>query len=1194
MPADLSQQQQDLARIGLLLSQTDGQQERRLPHWRRELELLDALAASLARLAPDRREASWGALLEQRTLALGQLVVGQKPAAAPRRKRAKPAKQKACPIDSALSFYPDFLEQARLAGPEPAPPLPVFQAREELVEKIRRHEVLLLSGETGSGKSLLSPLFALEAGFGRTAGIIQTQPRRVAARQIALRLSEMTGTEPGAPFGCHTRVDRTFTKQTSVKVATDGILLQELRGDPLLSRYDLVILDEAHERSLNIDLLLGLLQRIRETRPELRLIITSATLEQERFIKFWQLSDEQVMEIPGRLFPVELEYREREDENGREDTDALAVRVGQEVRAICAAGEPGDILIFMPRYKEIAATARVLQQLRLPDLAILTMHGRQDPAENARCFRPFPQRKVVIATNIAETSITIPGIRTVIDSGLVNQKQFDPRIGITSLRPRPISQASAKQRSGRAGRLAPGRCIRLWSQTEEEQRPAFTEPEIRRSDLAQLVLHMADLDIEDIPRFPFITRPASQQLSEARRTLIELGALERGGPITDLGRRMAGLPLDPPVARMVLQARAEDCLEQVLTIAAGLSVSRNLFRQPAPDQPGAESLRNRVKQIQQKLADGGSDFDALCALVDGYRSRRWKERKKFCEDHLGSMMALEEVVAIRADLVEALRGSGKQQPAQRGQRRKKPDSQKLTAAIGRSILAGLLGNVAVRISRFAYNGPGDSEVYIHPGSVLFSRDPKPDLIVAGAIEQGEHRTFARHCLALRVDWLQQIAPHLMSYMHRNKRYDERSGRVMAEEEVFFRQLTLSQGKEIDLFTRDAAQAMRILITEGLLADKLGIGLAFHEQNEAVTDEVARLADRLGDPQLAADEEAVIGFYRDRLDGCRNKQDVQRRTKRDPERLLTMSLGDFFGPSELARAQALFPTDVILGGQRCPVAYVYNPWNKRRTATISVPLEALSELEPSELEGIIPGLVEEEAVPRIEVHDRGGKILCNEAGFAAVSLALQTVNAEQAWEDARGELETHPTEQIGQVPGLLDGLCQEIEIQPGVSGTLGLERDTRGWWRKLFSRPEDALARSREALVQFVRLKIALKPQIQQGLTPDVDDKLSRRFYEMTGQSALDQALRQSLEWLACGGFFEVRDFQAGLTLARIGQETERAISLAAELPETIEQILAKLAKLKKRGDDRLAGAVERLKTLAERHPAELNELVRGL
>ncbi len=1183
--------QKDLARIGLLLSQPDSPGDRRLPHWRRELELLEVLAQSLDRIDPDRREPSWLSLLAERTKTLGSMVVsGRHPPRAQEKKPRKPPSKQPTLIESVLSYYPGFLEKERLAAPEPAPPLPVLAVREELVAKIQQHDVLLLTGETGSGKSLLSPLFALEAGLGRRGRIVQTQPRRIAARQIALRLAQMTGTQPGAPFGCHTRVDKSFGRETVVKVATDGILLQEMRGDPLLSRYDLVILDEAHERSIQIDLLLGLLRRIREQREGLKLIITSATLEKERFAEFWQLDSSQVLEVPGRLYPVTQEYRDPDEEPDSPQTDDLAARIGQEISELCASGAPGDVLVFLPRYKEIAETTRELRQLKLPNVALLTMHGRQDPEENARCFRPFPQRKVVLATNIAETSITLPGIRTVIDSGLVNQKQFDPKTGITSLRPRPISRASADQRSGRAGRLAEGTSIRLWPEALHDQRPAFTEPEIRRSDLSALVLRMSDLDITDIPRFPFITRPASQQLSEARRTLIELGALERGGPITEVGKRMAALPLEPRVGRMVLAAVEHHCLDEVLTIAALLSVSRSLFRQPAPDHPQAEATRNRIKQIQRKLADGGSDFDALRTLVDTYRSKRWKERKAYCEKHLGSMVALEEVLTVRGDLVEALRGTGHLMKS------RKTGRQKQHEAIGKALVSGLVGNVAVRISRFAYAGPGDTEVYIHPSSVLFETEPKPDLIVAGSIEQGEHRTFARHCMALEVSWLQQVAPHLMGYMHRNKTYDEPSGRVMAEEEVYFRQLTVSQGRQVDLFKRDEKQARRILIAEGLLADKLGLGLDFHRHNEAVVEEVRLLADRLGNPELVADEATLVAFYADRLSGCQNKQDVRRRVKGDPTRLLGMGLADFLGPAELKRAEELYPIEVQLGGHRCAVEYVYNPWNKRRTATISVPQTALRAIRPSDIEKAIPGLLEEHAAPRIEVYDAKGQVLCNEAGFDAVTSALRVVDLDQAWAEAREVLETTPTDQIGRVPGLLEGLCQQIEVCPGVDATLGLELDARGWWHKLYSRPEEALNRSREALAGFVRLKIALRPQIKRGLAPKVSDKLSQRFFEMTGHTSLADGLRQTLEWMACGGYLDVEEFRAGLTLERIGRETDRALTLAKELPGRIEKTLDRLAKIGRdpASTTKADQALQILRTLQEQPPPVLSELLESL
>lgn len=1008
-----SDPQADLARVRLLLEQPAAQGDRRRPHWARELVVLETLARALRSLRErDLADSEGERTLRDAIERLGAAVAGARGktpsepkaaaradgpperAAPPPRGEAprRPAHDRRAVREAALETYPLFLaeEQERSAAaavaraareggePHEVGALPLLAAREELVTKLQAHDVLLLVGETGSGKSLLSPLFALESGLGHEAMICQTQPRRVAARQIAGRLAEMTATEPGELIGCHTRIDRTIDRRTAVKVCTDGILLQELRGDPLLRRYDLVILDEAHERSTNIDLLLGLLRRLRERRPELKLLVTSATLEQKRFMEFFELGPEQLVEVPGRLYPVEIEYRDEDEDDDPDRELDLDEVIAREVARVCQDGLPGDVLVFLPRAREIAACHKALDRRKLRGVTVLTMHGSQDPEDNARCLQPLAGRKVVLATNIAETSLTIPGVRTVIDSGLVNQTDFDPKTGITSLRPRPISQASAAQRAGRAGRLAEGRCIRLWPEDDHARRPEHTVPEIMRSDLAALTLRMAHLGIEEIPKFPFVTRPKSAQLGEARRALIELGALERGGPITELGRKMAALPLEPRIARLLLAAEEEDTVEDALTIAAAMSVSRSLFRQPRPEDPEADKKRAAIKRIKQKLAAGGSDFDCILALVDGYRARRWKERKPWLVEVQASPRALQEIADIRADLVDALRGvrlgvgkgrgrrrgkDGKGDKPDGGERHARPPKQRPTPKpsdrdrLGRTLLAGLLGQVGVLMGRVEYNTPAGESVYMHPGSVLFDRNPKPALIACGQLMKGEARTLARHLLAVKIEWLQRVCPQLLSYLHRDVHFDPERGQVRAVEEVFFHKLTISEGREIDLFGRDPERAMRVLIQEGLLQNKLGLGTEFHQRNVAVIDEVARLASRLGDPSLAPEEPKVLEFYARKLAGCTNGPAVVKRVKGDPERHLAMSLADFLSDDQLTRARTWFPKSVTLGGAEREVSYVYNPYTERRSATIRVPADEASALSLDAISHAIPGLVD---------------------------------------------------------------------------------------------------------------------------------------------------------------------------------------------------------------------------------------------
>ncbi len=1239
-PVDLDALRRELERIGAVLAEKPKDAKDPRPRFQEEerelLELaLRALAALLAHQAVDR---GWLALLDRRVRRLGQRVGGgarpEKAAERPPRPEKPERKEERRPsgregaIAKVVETYRPFLEAER----KDAPPLPVLGAREDIVRRMREHQVLLLVSETGSGKTLLSPFYALEAGLGRRGGILQTQPRRVAARQIAARLAEMSGTAYGSFFGCHTRIDKDFGKETVVKVATDGIILQEMRGDPLLRRYDLMIVDEAHERSLNIDLLLGLLKRVRSERPDLRILVSSATLETERFRNYWGLSDEQVIEVPGRLYPVHVEHRDPEAEEGEEDDreeDAVTVRAAREVERIVRSGERGDVLVFMPRVKEIQDTVRAVQEMRLPNLVVMPMHGRQDPEENRKCLLPHPNRKVIVATNIAETSLTVEGVRFVIDSGFVNEKRYDPRTGITSLLPRPNSLASARQRAGRAGRLEEGWCVRLWPEAENGHRRADTEPEIARSDLTNLVLTMKMLGIDDVLAFPFLTRPDSKRFYDARQTLIDLGALTTGDhKITDLGRRMAELPLDARLARMVLAAEDRGCLNAVLSVAAALAIDSDPFRPPpVGGAPGlAESMQKEVDAAKRKLAGGGSDFDLLRNLVEGYRLRKWKDRRSYCEANRLRVRVMEEILSIRNDLVDGLRERGHLVP--KGEVEEEVDRDEFHQAV----VAGLVQNVAVKSAGYAYVYAANREVFIHPASVLFHGKERPQLLVAAAVVEGESRTFLRHVGPVSIRWLEDLAPHLIGFTHRQKRYDRETGRVIALENVYFRELTLAEDREIDYFGRDPAGAMALLVSEGLLADRFELGLEFHRKNEAVLEEVREFAERLGRRDLVPDESAIVDFYGKRLEGCRTRKDVVARVARKPERVLSMRLEDFLSPADLATARALFPTALELHGELCPVEYFHDPWNHRTRTTITLPLDVARRLTAAELDTLIPGLalkqldawaaawneaglqpavdpeaagaiaatwkresgfdlaacfarhvgrdvpeevaraaaqkmVQTQATPMLRVLDEEGKDLCVASGHEALRRALERGRLQKAWEEARAAHETAPTPRYQEFPTLLAGAGTVVRVAEGVDAFVGLPHLAGGFARKLFKSLPEAADETRRALSEFLRLRLALRPQDRAGLEGEVvPAAIADRFFKRTGRPSIAEDVRALLWRLASGGFLSFEELGAKGVMDRLESCRREAIVFAKRLPEVLDSILGRLSTIRKRLD----------------------------
>src|SRR2546427_2700097 len=555
------------------------------------------------------------------------------------------------------------------------PALPINARRDDICAALERHPVVIVCGETGSGKTTQLPKMLLEMGRGKNARIGHTQPRRIAARSVATRIAEELGTELGGLVGCKVRFHDQVGPHTALKLMTDGILLAETQGDRELREYDSIILDEAHERSLNIDFLLGYVKRLVARRPELRVVVTSATIDAERFSRHFDGAP--VIEVSGRLYPVELRYRpvggDAEDTTRDEEEAALADAVDE----LCREG-PGDVLVFLSGEREIRDAADTLRRRGLRNLELLPLYARLSAAEQDRVFKPAGARRVVLATNVAETSLTVPRIRYVVDTGFARIKRYSYRQKVEMLRVEPISQAAARQRAGRCGRVANGVCIRLYSEEDFAKRPAFTDPELLRSSLASVILRAKSLGLGDVEEFPFLDPPAPRAIADGYALLAELGAVDERNELTQLGGELARLPLDPRVGRMLVAARAEGCLEQLLIIAAALSVqdprARPLERTTAADERHA------------KFADERSDFLAylkLWKLFDG-------KLEKACRENFLSVPRMREWRDIHAQLETKL-GEMKW-PASSAN----PESAEGHRAIHRALLARLLGNVGMR------------------------------------------------------------------------------------------------------------------------------------------------------------------------------------------------------------------------------------------------------------------------------------------------------------------------------------------------------------------------------------------------------------------------------------------------------------------------------------------------------------------
>ncbi|MGH8745821.1 MAG: ATP-dependent RNA helicase HrpA, partial [Burkholderiales bacterium] len=617
------------------------------------------------------------------------------------------------------------------------PALPVSAHREEIRAAIERNPVVIVSGETGSGKTTQLPKILLEMGRAAAGLIGHTQPRRIAARSVAARIAEELGTELGAVVGYKVRFHDRLGPDALVKLMTDGILLAETQGDPQLRQYGTIVIDEAHERSLNIDFLLGYLVRLLPQRPDLKLVITSATIDAERFSRHF--GGASVIEVSGRLYPVEVRYRpvggDTEDTTRKEEEQALADAVDE----LCAQG-PGDVLVFLPGEREIRDAAEVLRKQRPGGAELLPLYSRLGAIEQDRVFRPGGARRIVLATNVAETSLTVPRVRFVVDTGLARVKRYSYRNKVEQLRVENISRASARQRAERCGRVADGICIRLYSEEDHERRAPFTDPEILRSSLAAVILRAASLGLGAVEDFPFLDPPSPRAIADGYALLAELGAVDDAKQLTETGRELAKLPLDPRIGRMLIAARREGCLEQVLVIASALSVQDPRVR-PA-DNPAAADERHK------RFADERSDFLAFLKLWQLFTGK-WE---KACRENSLSVARMREWRDVHSQLHASVAELGwrasRADPAQ-------PEGYR---AIHRALLTGLLGNVGLREAQgSSYTGARGIKFWVHPGS--WTRKPGRWLVAAELIETS--RLYARTVAAIEPQWLEDLGAHLI-------------------------------------------------------------------------------------------------------------------------------------------------------------------------------------------------------------------------------------------------------------------------------------------------------------------------------------------------------------------------------------------------------------------------------------------------
>ncbi len=736
-----------------------------------------------------------------------------------------------------------FREERRLNVPRInyPPELPITARKDDIVAAIRANQVVVIAGETGSGKTTQIPKMCLEAGLGIEAKIGCTQPRRVAALSISRRIAEELSVGWGREVGCKIRFDDRSSAQTYIKLMTDGILLAETQGDPLLSEYNAIIIDEAHERSLNIDFLLGYLKGLLVKRPDLKLIITSATIDTETFSRHFNTAP--IIEVSGRLYPVAVVYQPLDsDSEERGDMTYIDAAVRAAEQVLCEPGN-GDVLIFMPGERDIRETSDLLESRFGREAEIIPLFGRLSAGEQQRVFSPSEHRKIIVATNIAETSLTLPGIRYVIDSGLVRMSRYNPRTRTQRLPVEPISQSSANQRKGRSGRVQDGICIRLYSEEDFLERPQYTQPEIQRANLAEVILRMKAHRLGEIETFPFVNPPPPAAIQGGYLLLQELGALDDKRELTPLGRDLSRLPIDPTLGRMLIQSQQEHATRELLIIAAGLSIQDP--RERPLDQKDAAAAAHK------KFIDPQSDFLTLLKIWDAVhdqweRLRTQGARRKFCRANFLSYLRMREWQDLHAQLHGALEELGKF---------KLNESNAAYDAIHRSILTGLFAHIGQRKERNAYQVAGNRQVMLFPGSALHDRgerQPKgragsplpaagrgdaatrqkspggaqrsdapyqqPAWMVAGEMVETS-QLFARTVAGIDPLWIVQLAPHLCKVTHANPRWIVAAGNVLADEKITLYGLEVSN-KKVAYGNINPKEATEIFIRAALVEEDL--------------------------------------------------------------------------------------------------------------------------------------------------------------------------------------------------------------------------------------------------------------------------------------------------------------------------------------------------------------------------------------
>jgi ATP-dependent helicase HrpA len=923
------------------------------------------------------------------------------------------------PFDQALTRLLKDLDasvalvaQRKAAMPAPVypPELPVAQKKQEIADAIAANQLVVICGETGSGKTTQLPKICLELGRGVLGMIGHTQPRRIAARSVAMRVADELGTRVGGGVGFKVRFSDHVSAESYIKLMTDGILLAETQGDRLLEAYDTIIIDEAHERSLNIDFLLGYLKQLLPKRPDLNVIITSATIDPERFSRHF--NNAPIVMVSGRTYPVEVRYRPLKSDDPDEEDIEIEQAILSGIDELWQSNGPGDTLVFLSGEREIRETAEALRKHHPNLTEVLPLYARLSAEEQMKVFSGHTRRRIVLATNVAETSLTVPGIRYVVDPGLARISRYSPRTKVQRLPIEPISQASADQRKGRCGRISEGVCVRLYSETDFTTRSTYTDPEILRTNLASVILQMKALKLGDISEFPFIDPPDTRAVRDGYQTLHEIGAIDERNELTEIGWLLSKLPIDPRIGRVVLAALDEHVLPDILIIAAALSVQDPRER-PIDKQQHADAAHAQFR-------DPNSDFLGFLKLWDAFHENKKQlsgsKLRKWCKDNFLSFVRMREWDDIHSQVKEivsemGVRGKdegkakspgssfslqpssfssgphpnprpeyrerghegayrGRGEDGARRERGQQRDRDKAfdplrSDAIHRALLVGLLSNIGVKSESFEYNGARNTKFHLFPGSALFSRKP-PWVMAAELVETT--KLYARTVAPIRPEWVERLAGHLLKKSYTDPHWQPHTGHVMAYERVTLFGLTLVPRRSVHYGPIDPKTSRQLFIQHALVDADWYTNGAFFRHNQDLIDRIQTIENKSRRRDLLADPQAQFDFYDKRVPaGVYNGplfEKWRRQAEAQTPKLLFMTEQDLMKYDAPPLAWEQFPDDMTVNSMVLPLQYHLEPGHAEDGITVTIPFAALNQLSPEPFEWLVPGLLKEKILALI--------------------------------------------------------------------------------------------------------------------------------------------------------------------------------------------------------------------------------------